>query len=399
DQTFLALLLLLCTALGLLVMTMGGLGTLFAAFVSPVLRSLNRFTVFVYGASVLLLVSECELWLRHRQPGDRRGLLWVLLGFWTGVELLFSSGWWPPGARPVVVPASPARNDLRSHLSRQPGPRVWFAPYTTYPESGFVESTVRRGVYDTFLAFPSRTNLASNYGAGKLSPADSLFSQASVRGLPAEAQLARQLGYQLFVLDLGALSDPAAAKALCRVTPGCWLSADAYALFPLRRGGDDLSRALAPLHRRIPLLPWSSAGITWGPLVFSPYEWGVTAGDAQRPIRPGSTTMLDARPQMVLELFRYRLDQFPAVARAGLRLRDGDVQLVLPAEVLAARLCIGPADGPCRSLTLGPARRRVSIGSFLVPGQITRLEIVELLRLRPGEVPLQVELAARSAGG
>jgi len=50
------------------VMTMGGLGTLFAVFVSPVLRSLNRFTVFVYGASVLYLMADFDLWLQRRDP-------------------------------------------------------------------------------------------------------------------------------------------------------------------------------------------------------------------------------------------------------------------------------------------------------------------------------------------
>ncbi len=66
DRRFLALLLLLTSALGLLVMTMGGLGTLFAALLTPVLRSLNRFTVYVYGAALLYLVAEFDLWLRHR---------------------------------------------------------------------------------------------------------------------------------------------------------------------------------------------------------------------------------------------------------------------------------------------------------------------------------------------
>ena len=68
DRRFLAVLLLLASALGLLVMTMGGLGTLFAVFVSPVLRSLNRFTVFVYGASVLYLMADFDLWLQRRDP-------------------------------------------------------------------------------------------------------------------------------------------------------------------------------------------------------------------------------------------------------------------------------------------------------------------------------------------
>ena len=67
DRRFYALLLLLTSALGLLCMTMGGLGTLFAVWVSPVLRSLNRFSVFVYGAAVLYLLAEFDLWCKRRE--------------------------------------------------------------------------------------------------------------------------------------------------------------------------------------------------------------------------------------------------------------------------------------------------------------------------------------------
>ncbi len=65
DRRFCALLLLLVSGLGLLCMTMGGLGTLFALWVTPVLRSLNRFTVFVYGAAVLYLLAEWDLWMQR----------------------------------------------------------------------------------------------------------------------------------------------------------------------------------------------------------------------------------------------------------------------------------------------------------------------------------------------
>lgn len=65
---FFALLLALTTFLGLFGMTMGGMGTLFAALVTPVLRSLNRYTVFVYGASLLLFASLLEATLRSRRP-------------------------------------------------------------------------------------------------------------------------------------------------------------------------------------------------------------------------------------------------------------------------------------------------------------------------------------------
>ncbi len=67
DLSFFSALLGLVTFLGLLWMTMGGLGTLFAAVVSPVLRSLTRFTPFVYGSSVLLLLALLDLMLQKRQ--------------------------------------------------------------------------------------------------------------------------------------------------------------------------------------------------------------------------------------------------------------------------------------------------------------------------------------------
>ncbi|MFM7087290.1 MAG: hypothetical protein ACKOXO_09930 [Cyanobium sp.] len=71
DLRFYALLLLLTSVVGLLGMTMGGLGTLFAVLVSPVLRSLNRFTAFTYGASVLMVVAVLDRWLTSR-PARRR---------------------------------------------------------------------------------------------------------------------------------------------------------------------------------------------------------------------------------------------------------------------------------------------------------------------------------------
>ena len=400
DQTFLALLLLLCTALGLLVMTMGGLGTLFAAFVSPVLRSLNRFTVFVYGASVLLLVSECELWLRHRQPGDRRRVLWGLLGLWTGVELLFSSRWWPPDARgpasslpqPALQPGG-LRAQLRA-LHRELGrpARVWFAPYTTYPETGFLESGLRQGVYDTFLTFPA-SGLTANYGAGKLSPADTLFSQASAFGLAGEWRLARQLGYEWFALDLGATADPPQARRLCEGLPGCRLSADGYALLPLTASATSSEPALLALARRLPLLPQRSAGPSWGPLVFHPLQWGdVSLRPAASPAA-SPTLVVRARAGGGAELFRYPLRGYPKAQQSRLNLRDADVQLVLADDVRVAQICIGATDAPtCQMLVLGAWQRRLNIGARIPAGRTVRLEVLAISRREPEQSPFALEV-------
>ena len=99
-----------------------------------------------------------------------------------------------------------------------------------------------------------------------------------------------------------------------------------------------------------------------------------------------------AKVRFSFDLFRYSLVHFPAPFRSGLDLVYTDVQLVWPPEVFAASVCIGPADGTCRSFTLGPARPRLPIGNLLVPGQVTRIDLVEVVRQQPGDAPLLVEV-------
>ncbi|MFM7676568.1 MAG: hypothetical protein ACKO5F_13535 [Synechococcus sp.] len=268
---------------------------------------------------------------------------------------------------------------------------MWFAPYSTFPEAGYVESTARRGVYDTLLAIPSDSGIAVNYGATKLTPADTLFSLASAHGLAAEYRLAQRLGYGFYALDLGAVSDPAGASALCRRTRGCVLSSDAYALFPIiATTSPALQQGLASLQRRMPLLPQQSAGPSWGPLVFSPFQWGPVQFT---PSSGGTPFVVKALPRAILEIYRYPLSRFPAVVRPQLRLNHRDVQLELAPDVQTAELCIGPAGSSgCRLLRLGPGHRHLPIGNLLPPGRLTRLTIQQLQRTHPGLSPLAVSI-------
>ncbi|MFZ0407435.1 MAG: hypothetical protein WAM11_04905 [Cyanobium sp.] len=66
DLRFFALLLTLTTFVGLFWMTMGGAGTL-VALLNPTLQSLNRFTAFEYGASVLLLTALLDRVISRRR--------------------------------------------------------------------------------------------------------------------------------------------------------------------------------------------------------------------------------------------------------------------------------------------------------------------------------------------
>jgi hypothetical protein len=189
---------------------------------------------------------------------DRSLVFFGLLALWIGFELLTSSRWL--AIRSILqqpYSRGPAPGTLAALLQRsprQPSPRVWFAPYSTFPEPGYVESRFRSGVYDTLLAFPA-SGIASNYGAFKLGPADLLFAQASTQGLQAEAQLASALGYQYFALDLGALDSVGQALALCKQVRGCQVSKDGYALFPLAQPPAAWLKGLRAVQRLIKDFP------------------------------------------------------------------------------------------------------------------------------------------------
>lgn len=316
-----------------------------------------------------------------RRTLEPRTLLWSALALWILVELLFSSRWWPPQGNPLGVPApqkaytssNRARWSLRALLQAVPGgAQFWIAPYSTYPEPGMLESKARQGVYDTLLSVPAAGPVRLNYGAAKLTPADALFSMASAQGLGAEWILAGHLGYTRFALDLGAITQPAVATQLCLRTPGCRLSSDAYALFVLP-AAESMAARLNALQRRQPLLPYRSAGPSWGVLVFAPFEWRAT--QLLPPARPGGLRPLLVRglPGLRWQIYRYRLERFPARLRELLALRPDDVYLVLPSGMTALQVCIGVEGSPCKRVQLSADQPARSIGALLEPGQLTQI--------------------------
>jgi hypothetical protein len=323
-----------------------------------------------------------------------------LLALWIGIELLYASHWLSTTdderPRSKVTPPS---NTLRQLLSRPPGQpvaRVWFAPYNTFPESGYVESAFRSGVYDSFRSFPSN-GLKANYGAYKLSIADSLFAQTSSQGLRQEAELAQQLGYQLWAIDLGAITTPEPLQTLCERSRGCRLSTDGYALFPLNGATRSWIPQLSAFQRQIPQLPQISAAPRWGGLVFHPDHWWQPQL-LPDPTAPGA--LLWARPRWSVQLYRHELSQLPssvrqALAPAGsrvwLRLAPGlkGVTVCLKREVAGWRL----SDSPCRRIELRDSAPRQEITPLLAPGQVTTLKLEWIygpeglpypLRLLPG---------------
>ena len=327
---------------------------------------------------------------RRRRSIDPLVAGFGLLALWIIIELLYGSGWL---RMPAILEIW--QRQLRSQAQQRAEPklinllealparnrRVWFAPYTTFPETGIIESRNRRGIYDTFLSFPS-SGIRSNYGAINLSAADSLFAQASSQGLMAEARLAQELGYHSFALDLGAIADPLAADRLCRRTKGCQLSADAYALFPLGQAEAGWIEPLKGLERNLPLIPQISAAPRWGGLVGHPSQWWQSTIAS---LAPGDGRLrLRARPLWSLVLYRYPLQGLPPATRRllnpeGLRVRAvldpglGGVNLCLRSE--AARTT-GQACHPVNLTAQDPA---VDISHWIQPGGLTQIDVTILL--------------------
>jgi len=334
-----------------------------------------------------------------------KSFLWGLLFLSIVAELVCSSRWLyfrfsslflarkPPGASTEIPRIFYPRG-----VSGERVPRVWFAPYVTFPEPGFLESLARSGVYDTLLAFPG-AGVATNYGASKLSPADTLFSLAAAYGVGSEYRLARILGFDVFAIDLGALVNPALAAGLCNRSTGCRVTADYYALFPVSGAALRFARDLDPLERRISFLPQRSAGPTWGPLILSPFQWNVagTMRDSHLS-HDDSVLRVDARPLGQWDLYRYPLNAYPPSVQPWLKFAPGDIQLQLAPDVQNLQLCIGSSEESCRKITLGNgSARRLDLGLMLPPGQLSRLQQLTIRRSNPAQPPFVLRLRASVA--
>lgn len=328
---------------------------------------------------------------RQRESVDPLLAGFGLLALWIAIELFYSSGW----LRIDAILRSAGRQRLNQARLARVAPklitvleampaasrRVWFAPYTTFPETGVIESRSRSGIYDTFLTFP-RSGISSNYGALNLSAADSLFAQASSQGVIAEAHLAQSLGYRQFALDLGAISQPSAAAQLCRRSEGCRISGDAYALFPLDAGRTGWIAELKDQERNIPLLPQISAAPRWGGLVGQPNQWWPsTSAD----LTPGDGRLrLRARPLWNLELYRYPLAGLPAATRRLLNPQGLRVRVLLGPGLRQVDLCLSSAaesaaGRPCHGVNLRSQDPAIDISRWIEPGTLTAIEVTLLL--------------------
>jgi hypothetical protein len=324
----------------------------------------------------------------RRGQRDLLGVLWLLLGLLIAIEALYGSRWFSRDGlfKPSTLAAGTARaseSSLRALLQQRQAAskgalKVWYSPYTTFPESGYVESIARSGVYDIFLTFPSQGGIHTNYGALKLSAPDGAFTMASIYGLGEEMGLAQHLGYNYFALDLGAITKPSAGIALCLTTPGCDLSSDTYALFSLAVSNASLKSNISTLKRRIPELPMMATGSSWRSLVFEPSAFKNRTVAAIKSSTPFISFGVEVIPATKLAIFRYELSAYPPALRHWLDLGHHDVKLSLLPQTESAVICIGRQPPNCELVRLSAKQTSASIGSFLIPGKLNKITILAL---------------------
>ena len=317
------------------------------------------------------------------QSKDYGLVFFGLLALWIGIELVYSSGWLSIRAiLQAPIRTGPKANSIAGLLQRPhqaPPPRVWFAPYTSFPEPGQIESAWRSGVYDTFLAYPP-SGVASNYGAMKLGPADLLFTQASSQGLAQEARLAMDLGYQIFALDLGAINQGERIVALCKTVPSCQLSSDGYALLPLDRAHGAWIGSLGAVHRLYPDFPQRAAGFRWAGVVLQPDQWFLPAG-SDLVIKPGARPLVRvwARAMPSNALYVYRDGDLPVPVASRLHSRQRRIWLALVPGLGRADLCLQLSGlDPCTPIRLARNQPRREISSLVSLGQVTTIIIQAL---------------------
>jgi hypothetical protein len=326
-------------------------------------------------------------------------ILFGLLGLWIGIELFYSSQWSQrlggDQLRLLNARANSATS-LASILSRSSRPRparVWFSPYLTYPETGIPESTSHPAGYSTFLAFPP-TGLTSNYGAFKLSGADTVFSQASTAGLQREALLAQALGYDYVAIDPDALVNEKLIERLCDRTRGCRLSSDRYALFPLDRSFNPWIDELKPAKRRVKNMALLSAMPRWGTLVFHRPDWS----KPQIPDQPEADFKIWAAPRAKVSLYRFETSSFPQPAQEVLAANEGKILIEMHPDLSSLQLCIGRAQPwrpfakstACHKLLLTTAaEQQADITSLLQPNAVNTIRIDKVIGREGWPVPMR----------
>lgn len=228
---------------GVLYGTIGGFASIFALWISPQIRSVNRISIFIAFISMLAagLIFDRLTRGRARWVAPAAAALLTIAGALDQTTSVARRFHGEPGSFYAF------RDYVRKiDASLPPGSEIFQLPYFPFPENGWVGGI---GDYEHFRPYLHSSDVAWSYGAVRGSVGD--LWQKEIASLPAEAMV-RELvlaGFEGIWIDRRGYSDRAAAleEELSRFTGAIpFQSPDGdYAFLPLQLARYRLSRQMS----------------------------------------------------------------------------------------------------------------------------------------------------------
>lgn len=195
--SFLALLVLILFLFG----TIGGLGSLFANIVSPLIRGWNRISIFIgFGAIAGFLILLQIIAQRYFAPKKRKIFLAIVAS--ALVALAFYDQ-----TKPACLSCNEQNrrdfNSDRSFIQKieeqlVPGAAVYQLPYMPFPE---VPPLNRLPTYGLTIGFLHSRYLHWSYGGMKGRPGDLFFRQLAQEPIERQIEVIKKLGFSGIYID------------------------------------------------------------------------------------------------------------------------------------------------------------------------------------------------------
>ncbi len=187
--------------------TIGGLGSVFAILVSPMIRSWNRVSVFMaFGALVAFFLTLQAVLQRRLSEAAAKIATRVAAVFFLGLGLLDQTNGPCSGCMEIFQSDHEADRRFVAEIeSALPaGAAVYQLPYMPFPEGRRVE---RLRAYDPFAGFVNSKTLRWSYGGMRGRDGDLFYRALANEPLDRQLEIVRKLGFAGIYIDRRGYAD------------------------------------------------------------------------------------------------------------------------------------------------------------------------------------------------
>jgi phosphoglycerol transferase len=213
---FLALIVLAAFVLG----TIGGLGTVFAYTVSPLIRAYNRISVFIGFAALTALVLALQGCIARAREASQGALTIgaaLVVGLFGALDLTPAS--YPPPPPGVGDFASDRAFVRAAEAQLAPQTMVWQLPFQPFPEA--LPGETKLESYGQLRGYLNSTTLRWSYGAMRGRAGDEWARALASRALADQVDIAARSGFGAIYVDRRGYDDGGTAvEAMLRALLG-----------------------------------------------------------------------------------------------------------------------------------------------------------------------------------